>query len=169
MDKDWAPEPLTHDGVWFVDANGHQLGGQNVHELGEATINRILACYNACAGVPTRALEEHTFEQVAKACDIMAELFTDPLPLLKEEEPCHYAMRVYANEASQRTAKHIAELIRGKFNLYVTYPNAYEGASPEQMKWIYEHYGIKEATDGHDNIGPTAHDNFRWFPDPEDL
>ena len=27
----------------------------------------------------------------------------------------------------------------------------------------------KEVTNGHDNIGPPAHDNFRWFPDPEDL
>ena len=52
----WAPEPLTHDGVWFVDANGHQLGGPQAWELDEATINRMLAAYNACAGVPTEKL-----------------------------------------------------------------------------------------------------------------
>ena len=54
--QDWAPEPLTHDGVWFVDANGHQLGGQDAL-LDEATAQRMMACYNACAGVPTEALK----------------------------------------------------------------------------------------------------------------
>ena len=40
-------------------------------------------------------------------------------------------------------------------------------ANPLQFDYLVK--AIKEATDGHDNIGPPAHDNFRWFPDPEDL
>ena len=40
----------------------------------------------------------------------------------------------------------------------------------EIKEFIMEHIiNAEEATDGHDNIGPPAHDNFRWFPDPEDL
>ena len=116
--QNWAPEPWIKDHGNIIDANendvirlesgahgeGHYDIMPDAETYGEEDVvmHRIIACVNACAGVPTGWL---------------------------------------------------ISLTKG-----------------EIKEFIMEHIiNAEEATDGHDNIGPPAHDNFRWFPDPEDL
>jgi hypothetical protein len=65
--QDWAPEPWAPEdrwyNIWFNDANGNEVGergedGDEGYKIDKATRDRITACVNACAGVPTEMLED---------------------------------------------------------------------------------------------------------------
>jgi len=55
--NDWAPEPLRRVNYDLHDANDTPLssGPENLMEY--CDLDRLAACYNACAGVPTAVLE----------------------------------------------------------------------------------------------------------------
>ena len=101
MTNDWAPEPLSQEDRYIIDGNNDMCKASEFWN--DATLSRAIACYNACAGVPTEWLDSDMWQHI---------------------------MSTFKCACTDDT---------------------------------------KEATDGHDNIGPPAHDNFRWFPDPEDL
>ena len=120
MTNDWAPEPWTfRPEDWFED-DGKQYENEIIAadkscvasdmqfypHVDADSMHRIVACVNACAGVPTEILND--------------------------------------------VDKNITHATNGRELTLRLKP-------------------FKEATGGHDNIGPPAHDNFRWFPDPEDL
>ncbi len=73
--NEWSPEPWRRGEehelkVEIVDAKGCEVGrvhGRLFIEGGdamEANFRRILACVNACAGIPTEALEAGGLQQV---------------------------------------------------------------------------------------------------------
>ena len=139
MTNDWAPEPwkLTEadpmssfvedgelDGIFEIEDRGM------LYKIPDGTMHRIIACVNACAGVPTEVLLREAAGDETTTCSCgRIFYFSKPPPNhpVKEIRLC--------------------------------------------CRWCGDTTGVrfKEATDGHDNIGPPAHDNFRWFPDPEDL
>jgi hypothetical protein len=67
MDKDWAPEPWEADHLHqcycggyhadILDVNGKCITTAPFHNI--ADTDRIVACVNACAGIPTTELEHY--------------------------------------------------------------------------------------------------------------
>lgn len=59
----WGREPWVSEGSLLLDADGEVLGALQIHDYGDTwearaeVLCRIVACVNACAGIPTEALE----------------------------------------------------------------------------------------------------------------
>jgi len=55
MDKqDWAPEPWTNGNRHVTNADENYVG--YLQDFSDSEQTRIIACVNACAGVPTEVL-----------------------------------------------------------------------------------------------------------------
>ena len=72
--NDWAPEPWVQanndDDSIIFDAERHKLAHQDAGYYA-ATHARIVACVNACAGVPTNILENTAFNIELKVLSSM--------------------------------------------------------------------------------------------------
>ncbi len=75
-DKQWPPEPWAIDDSEIVDSkDAHIVSGgafeQCSCEIEKPTAARIIACVNACAGVPMEVLEHPSFHGMCKiVCEI---------------------------------------------------------------------------------------------------
>ena len=67
--NEWAPEPITCENGHLYGADGDFLVSPD-YNMEQATGDRLAACYNACAGVPTERLlrEAHGTHSVACTC-----------------------------------------------------------------------------------------------------
>ena len=70
-DEPWQPDPRLADGGSIADANGEQVAlctipnpSVRTPEQREAILCRIVACVNACAGIPTELLESHHVKDI---------------------------------------------------------------------------------------------------------
>ena len=60
MANNWAPEPIKCENGHLFDASGEFLVSPDC-VMEQATGDRLAACYNACAEVPTAVLENKGF------------------------------------------------------------------------------------------------------------
>ena len=128
MANDWAPEPWVQanndDDSIIFDAEKHKLVHQDAGYYA-ATHARIVACVNACAGVPMEIL------QLKQAVSDKLESYESALYGLSESA-YKVASGCYADDLGvARTCATLAQEIR---DYLLTLPGTY-----------------KEATDGHDD------------------
>ena len=64
-----TPEPWVVDGRDIVNRTGWKVGSASY----SSNSRRIVACVNACEGIPLKALEAGVVREILKECDKIAE------------------------------------------------------------------------------------------------
>ena len=78
MKQDWAKEPWKRVGYGLYDNEGVSIFNPPENIAEEADLDRIVACVNACQGIPTDELEKVTLR--------MLQLRNNPILCVKVKE-----------------------------------------------------------------------------------
>ena len=85
MSAKWTPEPwhienlwhvLSEDGRLIAGCGGHDsnIPGDNTFQDNQTNARRIVACVNACAGIPTEALEAGVVGEMQRSLKRIADM-----------------------------------------------------------------------------------------------
>ena len=127
--------------IHIIDDNGEVFESG----LGEEATRRIVACVNACAGIPTEPLEEEkpTLDAFQKLSDLMATAFSTKHPAMLDWVRCVFAFREAeqrAEAAEARAADLLAACKKGLAHIESCKGTVHEGsyAAREKMEEAIE-------------------------------
>ena len=86
MEQDWAKEPWRIEDIWVMSADEDRLHpiltcGLD-HYVDRDCVPRIVACVNACAGVPTEALKQTSYLQLTTEFNVRSMAVLDAIHIL---------------------------------------------------------------------------------------